>query len=86
MKLFAVLKADAVHNQVIMDGMGVCVSSDKDLKARKVFRKLQADFVRGLGSEVVVRRERLHDMVVTPAVLLVKPFLDKAEFIERTLG
>ena len=86
MKLFAVLKADAVHNKMIVDGTGVCVRSDKNLKAGKVLGKLQADFVRGLGSEVVIRRERLHDMVVTSAVLLVKPLLDKLEFIKRTLG
>ena len=71
---------------MIVDGMGVRVRGDKDLKARKVLGKLQSDFVCGLGSEVVIRREGLHYMIVTPAVLLVKPFLNKPEFIERALG
>ena len=71
---------------MIVDGMGVRVRGDKDLKARKVLGKLQSDFVCGLGSEVVIRREGLHYMIVTPAVLFVETLLDKSKFIERTLG
>ena len=49
-KHLAVLVVDAVHNQVIMDGVGVHMSRDNDLKAGKVVGKFQSDLVSGLGS------------------------------------
>ena len=54
MKHLAVLVVDAVHNQVIVNRIGVNVGGNNDLKAGKVVGKFQSDLVSGLGSDVVI--------------------------------
>lgn len=81
MELPAVLEVDGIHNEVIMYVFGIRMGRHQHLISGKVLSELHSDLMRQLRSNIVVGRERLYNMVILSAVLLVVLMLHILEFI-----
>lgn len=83
----AVLEADAVHDQVVVQVVGVYVGGHQHLEVGKLpLGQLQADGVNLLGCQVVLLTERLNEVVVLPPVRFPEPLLGELHFREGRLG
>ena len=80
MEFHARLEIDGVHDDVVMDVSGVHVGDHDALVAHKMLRQLHAKLVRRCEVQRVVRRERLHDVVVTAALRFAELLFHRFEF------
>lgn len=85
MELLARLEIHGVHNDVVVDVIGVHVGGHHALVALEVSRKLQPDLMGRRKVQRIVRREGLDDMVVPPAIGFVELLLHRLELIQRRL-
>ena len=86
-KLPAVLKADAVDDQVTVRMVGVDVGGHQHLEAGKFPPgQLQSNGVGLLGRQVICFREGLDEVVVLPAICFNEPLLGELYLLPRRRG
>ena len=86
-ELAAVPEADAVHDQVAVQKVGVDVGCYQRLEVRKLpLSQLQSDGAGFLGRQIVLLTEGLDEVVVLPPVCFPKPLLGELHFREGKLG
>ena len=83
MEFHARLEIDGVHDDMIMDVGGVHVRDHDTLVSLKMLRQLHAKLVRRCEAQRVVRRERLHDMVVAATLRFAELLFHRLEFRYR---
>lgn len=69
-----------------MDVVGVPMGGNYDLIPGEIFREPQTDLMGDPQGDLVIRTERLDDMVVGSAVFLMELPLGKPEFFRRRFG
>ena len=86
-ELVAVPEADAVHDQVAVQNVGVDVGGHQHLEIRELpLGQLQADGVGLLGCQVIRLRKRLDEVVVLPPVRFSESLLGELHLGEGGLG
>ena len=87
MELAAVPEADAVHDQVAVQKVGVDVGCYQRLEVRKLpLSQLQSDGAGFLGRQIVLLTEGLDEVVVLPPVRFSKPLLGELHLGEDRLS
>lgn len=86
-ELAAVPEADAVHDQVAVQNVGVDVGGHQHLEIRELpLGQLQADGECLLGRQVIRCRKGLDEVVILPSVRFPEPLLCELHFREGGLG
>ena len=86
-ELAAVPEADAVHDQVAVQNVGVDVSRHQHLEVWELpLSQLQADGECLLGRQVVRLREGLDEVVILPSICFPEPLFGELHFREGRLG
>ena len=86
-ELAAVPEADAVHDQVAVQNVGVDVGCHQHLEVRELpLSQLQSDGVGFLGRQVIRCRKGLDEVVILPSVRFPEPLLCELHFREGGLG
>ena len=86
-ELAAVPEADAVHDQVAVQNVGVDVGGHQHLEIRELpLGQLQADGECLLGRQVIRCRKGLDEVVILPPICFPEPLLCELHFREGGLG
>ena len=86
-ELAAVPEADAVHDQVAVQKVGVDVGCYQRLEVRKLpLSQLQSDGAGFLGRQIVLLTEGLDEVVILPPICFPEPLLCELHFRAGGLG
>ena len=73
--LFSCIHTDGINDEVGMDMLPVGVGGNHNLEAGELFRQLQGNLMGGLGCQLLLRVERLDQLIELPSLrFFVEPF------------
>lgn len=85
-KFQAILEADRVHDNVVVDMRCVHVGDHHALIAFEILREPQTDLMGGLEVQRIIGSEGLDDVVIAAAIGLAELFLHRFELCLRSLS
>ena len=86
MKLFAGFKVHRVHHNVVVNVPGIHMGGYQTLVATELLSELETDLMGGVKVQFIIRRERLHDVVVAASISFVELLFDSFKLMECRLS